>query len=60
MDKLIKSRWKVLPEEQRSGIRNFIVGVIVKCSGDEETLRKEKGFRMKLNLILVGILKQEW
>lgn len=60
MDKLIKARWKVLPEEQRSGIRNFIVGVIVKTSSDEATLRKEKAYVNKLNLILVQILKQEW
>ena len=60
MDKLIKSKWKILPEEQRSGIRNFIVGVIVKSSGDEATLRKEKSYVNKLNLILVQILKQEW
>lgn len=60
MDRLIKSRWKILPEEQRSGIRNFIVGVIVKTSGDEVTLRKEKSYVNKLNLILVQILKQEW
>jgi exportin-1 len=60
MDKLIKSRWKVLPAEQRSGIRNFIVGVIVKVSGDEASLRREKGYVNKLNLILVQIIKQEW
>lgn len=60
MDKLIKARWKVLPDDQRSGIRNFIVGVIVKTSSDEVTLRKEKAYVNKLNLILVQILKQEW
>lgn len=60
MDKLIKSKWKVLPAEQRSGIRNFIVGVIVKVSGDEAALRREKGYVNKLNLILVQIIKQEW
>jgi hypothetical protein len=60
MDRLIKTRWKVLPEEQRSGIRNFVVGVIVKTSSDEQTLRREKSFVNKLNLILVQILKQEW
>lgn len=60
MDKLIKARWKTLPEDQRSGIRNFIVGVIVKSSSDEGTLRKERSYVGKLNLILVQILKQEW
>lgn len=60
MDRLIKTRWKVLPEEQRSGIRNFVVQVIVKTSSDEQTLKREKSFVNKLNLILVQILKQEW
>lgn len=58
--KLIKARWKTLPEEQRSRIRNFIVGVVVKTSSDDATLRKEKSYVNKLNLILVQILKQEW
>ncbi|BGP43997.1 Karyopherin transporter [Rhodotorula kratochvilovae] len=60
MDRLIKTRWKVLPEDQRSGIRNFVVQVIVKTSSDDQTLRREKSFVNKLNLILVQILKQEW
>ncbi|BGP74319.1 Karyopherin transporter [Rhodotorula toruloides] len=60
LDRLIKTRWKVLPEEQRSGIRNFVVQVIVKTSSDEATLKREKSFLNKLNLILVQILKQEW
>ena len=59
MDRLIKTRWKVLPEEQRSGIRNFVVQVIVKTSSDDATMRREKSFLNKLNLILVQILKQE-
>lgn len=60
MDRLIKTRWKVLPEEQRSGIRNFVVQIIVKTSSDDATMRREKSFLNKLNLILVQILKQEW
>lgn len=60
MDKLIKSRWKVLPSDQRSGIRNFIVGTIVEASKDDATLKREKSYVNKLNLILVQILKQEW
>ncbi|GAA5969817.1 hypothetical protein JCM3765_002195 [Sporobolomyces pararoseus] len=60
MDKLIKTRWKVLPDEQRTGIRNFVVGVIVKSSEDDQTMKREKSYLNKLNLILVQILKQEW
>ncbi|KAH8918944.1 hypothetical protein BT69DRAFT_1353506 [Atractiella rhizophila] len=60
MDKLILTRWKVLPPDQQSGIRNFVVATVVKVSSDEQTLRKEKSFVNKLNLILIAILKQTW
>ncbi|KAF8892569.1 CRM1 C terminal-domain-containing protein [Infundibulicybe gibba] len=60
LEKLIMTRWKTLPDGQRQGIRNFIVGVTVKVASDETTLRKEKTYVNKLNLALVQILKQEW
>ncbi|CAH7689997.1 CRM1 C terminal-domain-containing protein [Phakopsora pachyrhizi] len=60
MEKLITTKWKALPEQQRSGIKNFIVGYIVKMTRDEAMMRKDKGFVNKMNLILVQILKQEW
>ncbi|KAH8117543.1 CRM1 C terminal-domain-containing protein [Phellopilus nigrolimitatus] len=60
LEKLIQTRWKALPDGQRQGIRNFIVGVVVKVSSDEATMRKEKSYVNKLNLALVQILKQEW
>ncbi|TFL07509.1 CRM1 C terminal-domain-containing protein [Pterulicium gracile] len=60
LEKLIQTRWKSLPDGQRQGIRNFIVGITVKVSSDEVSLRKEKTYVNKLNLALVQILKQEW
>ncbi|KAI0035982.1 putative CRM1-nuclear export factor, exportin [Vararia minispora EC-137] len=60
LEKLINTRWKTLPEAQRQGVRNFVVGLTVKVSSDEETLRREKTYIGKLNLALVQILKQEW
>ncbi|KAJ3492099.1 hypothetical protein NLI96_g245 [Meripilus lineatus] len=60
LEKLITTRWKSLPEGQRQGIRNFIVGITVKVASDEATLRREKTYVNKLNLALVQILKQEW
>ncbi|KAF8507263.1 CRM1 C terminal-domain-containing protein [Gautieria morchelliformis] len=60
LEKLIQTRWKTLPEAQRQGIRNFIVGIIMRVASDETTIRKEKTYMNKLNLILVQILKQEW
>ncbi|KAL7408945.1 Crm1-F1 [Mrakia frigida] len=60
LEKLIQTRWRALPAEQRGGIRNFIVGVIVESSSDEAKMRREKVYLNKLNLILVQILKQDW
>ncbi|EGN95473.1 hypothetical protein SERLA73DRAFT_76572 [Serpula lacrymans var. lacrymans S7.3] len=60
LEKLITTRWKTLPEGQRQGIRNFVVGITVKVASDETTMRKEKTYVNKLNLALVQILKQEW
>ncbi|KAE9400788.1 hypothetical protein BT96DRAFT_965198 [Gymnopus androsaceus JB14] len=60
LEKLISTRWKTLPEGQRQGIRNFVVGATVKVASDEALSRKEKTYLNKLNLALVQILKQEW
>ncbi|KAF9977031.1 Karyopherin transporter [Actinomortierella ambigua] len=60
LEKLVQTRWKTLPTEQCQGIRNFIVGLIVKLSSDEATLIREKTLINKLNLVLVQVLKQEW
>nr|CAG8474177.1 2563_t:CDS:10 [Entrophospora candida] len=54
LEKLIQTRWKILPPEQQMGI------IIVATSENEQSLHKEKTYLSKLNLILVQILKQEW
>ncbi|THH33915.1 hypothetical protein EUX98_g342 [Antrodiella citrinella] len=53
LEKLITTRWKSLPDGQRQGIRNFIVGITVKVASDETMLRREKTYVNKLNLALV-------
>lgn len=40
---------------ETTGIRNFIVGIVVKVSSDEQTMRKEKSYVNKLNLALVQV-----
>ncbi|KAH9934873.1 CRM1 C terminal-domain-containing protein [Fomitopsis serialis] len=60
LEKLITTRWKSLPDGQRQGIRNFVVGINVKVASDEATMRREKTYLNKLNLALVQVLKQEW
>ncbi|WVQ95132.1 hypothetical protein IAU59_002226 [Kwoniella sp. CBS 9459] len=60
LEKLIQTRWKALPADQQTGIRNFIVQATVETSSDETKMRREKGYLNKLNLVLVQILKQAW
>ena len=41
-------------------IRNFVVNFIIQTSSSEESLKSQRTFLNKLNLVLVSILKQEW
>ncbi|OZJ05121.1 Exportin-1 [Bifiguratus adelaidae] len=60
LEKLVQTRWKILPMEQRQGIRNYIVSVIIKVSSEETSFNRQKMYINKLNMVLVQILKQEW
>ncbi|KAH6575064.1 hypothetical protein BASA60_005186 [Batrachochytrium salamandrivorans] len=60
LEKLIKTMWKILPQAQRQGIKNFIVAIIIKTSSDEASLEKNRTLLGKLNIVLVQILKQDW
>ena len=43
-----------------TGIRNFVVNFIIQSSNSEDSLKSQRTFINKLNLVLVSILKQEW
>jgi exportin-1 len=43
-----------------TGIRNFIVNIIIEIAQTEESMRAQRTLLNKLNLVLVSILKQEW
>lgn len=60
LEKLIRYRWKTLPRSTCEGIRNYVVGKVIKLSQTDESLRRERVFISKLNLILVQVVKQEW
>lgn len=57
LDNLINSRWHSLPKEQKNGITNFIVGMILSLSKDSNG---DNGLVQKADLILVQLLKKEW
>jgi exportin-1 len=60
LEDLIKTRWNILPKEQREGIRNYIVTLIIKLSTTEELRKQQQLVLNKLNVTLVQILKREW
>lgn len=60
LENLIKTRWNALPQVQTSGIKTFIIDLIIKTSSDSATVEREKFYLTKLNMVLVQILKREW
>ena len=56
----IDTKWKILPQEQREGIRNFVIGKIVTLATTDASMKLNHTFLSKLNLVLVQILKQDW
>ncbi|SCU99333.1 LADA_0H19064g1_1 [Lachancea dasiensis] len=60
LDKLITTKWKMLPPEHRIGIRNFIVGMVISLCQDDAVFQSQKNLINKCDLTLVQVLKQEW
>jgi exportin-1 len=60
LDKLIQTKWKLLPDEQRRGIRNFTVNMIIAMCDDDEQFQSQRSLINKCDLTLVQIAKQEW
>eukprot|EP01043_Picozoa_sp_COSAG02_P073392 COSAG02_NODE_14243_length_1294_cov_1.287866_1_plen_138_part_01 len=60
LEEAIKYRWKVLPEGDRQGIKQYIVGLCIEHAKAAAGQQAAKPFLNKANLILVQVLKQDW
>lgn len=60
LENVIATRWHVLPDEQKHGIKNYVVQLVIKISSDEQFANTQRHFLTKLNETLVQIVKQEW
>jgi exportin-1 len=65
LSEAINTHWKVIPAEQREGIRGYVVGKVIALGGigADEPASKAPGhstFLARLNLVLVQILQQDW
>ncbi len=56
----INTHWKVIPQDQREGIRSYIVSKIIALSSSDELMKQNNSYLPRLNLVLVQILKQDW
>ncbi|RYG63928.1 hypothetical protein EON64_14990, partial [archaeon] len=56
----INTHWKVIPQDQREGIRSYIVSKVIALSSSDELIKSNQSFLSRLNLVLVQILKQDW
>lgn len=57
LEKVVQFKWKILPPQEREGIKVFIVGMVINCSKDERILGQQKVFMNKLNEVLVQVRK---
>jgi exportin-1 len=53
LEDVIKQRWLLLPEDQRLGIRNFLVDLLIKNVQDESSFSSNNHFINKLDYIIV-------
>eukprot|EP01128_Nolandella_sp_AFSM9_P008513 TRINITY_DN5220_c0_g1_i1.p1 TRINITY_DN5220_c0_g1~~TRINITY_DN5220_c0_g1_i1.p1 ORF type:complete len:1077 (+),score=219.69 TRINITY_DN5220_c0_g1_i1:18-3248(+) len=60
LDSLIKTRWKVLPADQRSGIKNYAVSLVLKLTKDPQTFKKHATLISRIDVAIVQILKVDW
>lgn len=60
LDKLVRTRWKLLPADQKLGIRNFAVFMCLEWSANVHSNSTDRSLLNKADLTLVQILKMEW
>jgi exportin-1 len=56
LEDLIKLKWLLLPDDQRLGIRNFLVDLLIKNVTDEQSFQNQNNYINKLNYVIVMVL----
>ncbi len=55
LDDLIRYRWKILPPDQREGIKNYVIGLVLKLSSTDQMLLENRVVLEKLDVNLVHV-----
>ncbi|KAL8436365.1 hypothetical protein ACSSS7_001765 [Eimeria intestinalis] len=60
LESTITTRWNVLPETERNGIKAFVTSLVIQLASDPQQCHTEKHFINKVNENLIEIVKREW
>ena len=60
LESTVKNKWKVLPADQKNGIKEFITNLVITMGKDDNINTTGKHLLTKLNQTLVSIVKHEW
>ena len=60
LESTVSSKWKILPESQKSGIKEYITNKVISLGKSEEGNTNGNHLLTKLNQTLVSIVKHEW
>ncbi len=60
LESVIKSKWNLIPKEQKLGLRNFLVDLLIKYVTDDNSFVSNNHFISKLNWLIVLIAQNEW
>jgi len=55
LDSLVLYRWNLLPQEQKVAIRNYLIDLIIKLSGTDESRTQNHVILAKMNAVLVQV-----
>ncbi|CDJ48859.1 hypothetical protein EBH_0022650 [Eimeria brunetti] len=58
LEATITTRWNVLPETERNGIKAFVTSLVIQLASDEEKQNTEKHFINKVNENLIQVKTQ--
>ncbi|XP_952545.1 importin-like protein, putative [Theileria annulata] len=56
----IETRWNILPDTEKAGIKQYVSELVIKLCMDEEVCRNERHFLTKVNECLIQVVKREW
>ncbi|BAM39888.1 uncharacterized protein TOT_020000160 [Theileria orientalis strain Shintoku] len=56
----IQSRWNILPDSEKAGIKQYVSELVIKLCMDPEVCQNERHFLTKVNECLIQIVKKEW